>query len=65
MSLYICYSSTAGARHAFAWLYFAYLLTLLVDRQLRDERRMEAAYGAQVWKRFTHRVPYRLVPFLF
>jgi protein-S-isoprenylcysteine O-methyltransferase Ste14 len=46
------------------WLYPLYYVALLVPRQRDDDRRCAAKYG-ELWARYTARVPYRIVPFLY
>jgi delta14-sterol reductase len=43
------------------WLYPLYYVALLVPRQLDDERRCAAKYGA-LWNEYCAKVPYRIVP---
>ncbi len=46
------------------WLYPLYYVALLVPRQLDDDRRCAAKYGA-LWQEYVRRVPYRIVPGLY
>jgi len=46
------------------WLYPLYYVALLVPRERDDERRCASKYG-ELWGRYTARVPYRIVPFLY
>jgi protein-S-isoprenylcysteine O-methyltransferase Ste14 len=46
---------------ATTWLYPLYYVALLVPRQIDDDRRCAAKYGA-LWKEYVARVPYRIVP---
>ncbi|MBM4359078.1 MAG: DUF1295 domain-containing protein [Deltaproteobacteria bacterium] len=46
------------------WLYPLYYVLLLVPRERDDERRCAAKYGP-LWRRYTERVPYRIVPFVY
>jgi delta14-sterol reductase len=43
------------------WLYPLYYVALLVPRQLDDDRRCRAKYGA-LWDEYVKRVPYRIIP---
>lgn len=43
------------------WLYPLYYVALLVPRQLDDDRRCAAKYGA-LWERYTARVRWRIIP---
>jgi len=47
--------------HPGAWLYPLYYVGLLVPRQLDDDRRCAAKYGA-LWDDYRRRVPYRIIP---
>lgn len=47
--------------HPGAWLYPLYYLGLLVPRQLDDDRRCAAKYGA-LWAAYQARVPSRIIP---
>ena len=46
------------------WLYPLYYVALLVPRQIDDDRRCAAKYGA-LWAEYVKRVPYRIVPFVY
>lgn len=46
------------------WLYPLYYVALLVPRQLDDDRRCAAKYGA-LWVEYCRRVPYRIIPGLY
>ena len=46
------------------WLYPLYYVALLVPRQIDDDRRCAAKYGA-LWKEYCSRVPYRIVPRIY
>lgn len=50
--------------HLVTWLYPVYYLVLLVPRQIDDDRRCAAKYGA-LWTRYVERVPYRIVPGIY
>jgi delta14-sterol reductase len=47
--------------HFVPWLYPLYYVALLVPRQIDDDRRCAAKYGA-LWDQYVQRVPYRIVP---
>ena len=47
--------------HIMPWLYPLYYVALLVPRQIDDDRRCAAKYGA-LWTRYVERVRYRIVP---
>jgi delta14-sterol reductase len=46
------------------WLYPLYYVALLVPRQLDDDRRCAAKYGA-LWEEYRRTVRWRIVPFLY
>lgn len=46
------------------WLYPLYYVALLVPRERADDRRCAAKYGA-LWAEYVHRVPRRIVPWLY
>ena len=46
------------------WLYPLYYVALLVPRQIDDDRRCAAKYGA-LWDEYRRRVPYRIIPFIY
>jgi len=50
--------------HPGAWLYPLYYIGLLVPRQLDDDRRCAAKYGA-LWDEYRRRVPYRIIPKIY
>jgi hypothetical protein len=46
------------------WLYPLYYVALLVPRQLDDDKRCAAKYGA-LWEQYRARVPRRIIPFVY
>lgn len=50
--------------HLATWLYPLYYVGLLVPRQIDDDKRCEAKYGP-LWKQYTERVRYRIVPGIY
>lgn len=50
--------------HWAPWLYPLYYVGLLVPRQIDDDRRCAAKYGA-LWGEYLRRVPYRIVPWIY
>ena len=50
--------------HPGAWLYPLYYIGLLVPRQLDDDRRCAAKYGA-LWDDYKRTVPYRIIPKIY
>jgi 7-dehydrocholesterol reductase len=56
-----CWTVPALFDNALPYLYPTYLVILLVDRALRDEKRCAAKYGAD-WKVYCGIVPYMIIP---
>ena len=50
--------------HPGGWLYPLYYVGLLVPRQLDDDRRCAAKYGA-LWETYRERVRYRIIPGIY
>ncbi len=48
-------------RDPWPWLYPLYYVALLVPRQIDDDKRCAAKYGA-VWAEYCRRVPFRIIP---
>lgn len=48
----------------FPWLYPLYYVALLVPRQRDDDRRCAEKY-AELWKEYTRRVRWRIIPFVY
>jgi delta14-sterol reductase len=46
------------------WLYPLYYVALLIPRQHDDDKRCAAKYGA-LWTEYCHKVPYRIVPWVY
>jgi 7-dehydrocholesterol reductase len=46
------------------YFYFLYLVVLLFDRQLRDEKKCAEKYG-EAWKEYCRLVPWKIIPFLY
>ena len=46
------------------WLYPLYYVLLLFPRQMDDDARCAAKYGA-LWDRYQERVPYRIIPYVW
>ena len=45
-----------------AWLYFAFVLTMFTARQRDDDRHCAEKYGAEKWAEYKSRVKYRIFP---
>lgn len=54
----------AGFGYFLPWFYWFFLLILLTDRALRDEKRCARKYGPY-WDEYTRRVRWRMVPGIF
>lgn len=46
------------------WLYPLYYIALLFPRQIDDDKRCAAKYGP-LWKQYTDKVPYRIIPYIY
>ena len=46
------------------WLYPLYYIALLFPRQIDDDKRCALKYG-ELWKQYIHKVPYRIIPFIY
>ena len=46
------------------WLYPAYYIALLLPRQIADDKRCSIKYG-DLWKSYTKKVKYRIIPYLY
>jgi delta14-sterol reductase len=51
-------------RDPWPWLYPLYYVMLLVPRQIDDDKRCAAKYGA-LWDEYCRRVPYRIIPGIY
>lgn len=58
------WSCGAGFDSFYPYFYCVYLTILLVDRSMRDDSRCRSKYGKD-WEKYTARVPYKIVPFIF
>mmetsp|Transcript_20915 Transcript_20915/g.54362 ORF Transcript_20915/g.54362 Transcript_20915/m.54362 type:complete len:478 (+) Transcript_20915:34-1467(+) len=56
--------SCGGGISFMPMFYAIYLTILLVDRSVRDDSRCRSKYGAD-WEKYTSRVPYKIVPYVF
>lgn len=64
LMLSLAYSLACGVGYFFPYFYFIFLSSLLIHRCIRDEKRCEKKYG-RVWKEYTEKVPYRLIPYIW
>lgn len=62
--LSFAYSLACGTTYLFPYFYFVFLSILLIHRCIRDEKRCSDKYGS-AWQQYCHKVPYRLVPFIW
>lgn len=46
------------------WLYPLYYVVLLFPRQIDDDKRCAAKYGA-LWQQYLTKVPYRIIPGIY
>ena len=62
---FISLSMALGFGHfnvVWAWLYFAFALTMFTTRQRDDDRHCAEKYGAEKWAEYKSRVKYRIFP---
>lgn len=59
-----CWSVPALFDSALPYFYLSFLIFLLIDRALRQERRCANKYGKD-WEKYCERVPFRLIPFIY
>ncbi len=64
LALAAAWTIPAGFGHFLPWFYWCFLLILLTDRALRDEKRCAAKYG-EYWREYTRRVRWRMLPGVF
>lgn len=64
LMLSLAYSLACGMDFIFPYFYFIFLLFLLINRCLRDEKRCQDKYG-KAWKEYSTLVPYRLIPYVW
>jgi delta14-sterol reductase/lamin-B receptor len=62
MALAWCLS--CGFAHIVPYFYFIYFAPLLIDRERRDDQHCADKYGED-WKRYSKRVPYRIIPYVY
>lgn len=55
---------TCGFGHIVPYFYFIYFAPLLIDRERRDDQHCADKYGED-WKRYSKRVPYRIIPYVY
>lgn len=53
-----------GTQTPLTYFYVVYFATLLVHRQVRDDAKCLAKYGA-AWTKYTAAVPYKIVPYIY
>ena len=59
-----CWTLPALFHNPLPYFYFLFLLILLMQRSVRDDRRCQEKYG-RYWDEYRKRVPYKIVPYLF
>ena len=62
--IYLSFALTAGFSSWVPYLLPAWLATLLIHRSRRDDNRCRAKYG-ELWQRYTQKVRYSMVPFIY
>ena len=55
---------TGHAGLIWPWLYPLYYIALLFPRQIDDDKRCAAKYGA-LWHEYVKRVPYKIIPYIY
>ena len=58
------WGAICGFTHVLPWIYFAFFVCVLTHRSVRDIQRCSAKYGKD-WDRYTAKVPYTFVPYVF
>ena len=48
-----------------AWVYAVFVASLVIQRQIDDERHCADKYGAEVWAEYKARVPHRIIPGIY
>jgi len=51
--------------HLWAWVYAIFVTSLVIQRQMDDERQCIEKYGADKWAEYKERVRYRIVPGIY
>ncbi len=62
--IYLSFVLTTGLESWVPYILPAWLAVLLCHRSIRDERRCRAKYG-ELWERYTQRVRYSMLPFVY
>ena len=62
--IYLAFTLTVGFDSWLPYLLPAWLICLLCHRSIRDERRCRAKYG-ELWERYTRRVRFTMLPFIY
>jgi hypothetical protein len=60
----LSWSAATGIATPLTYFYPFYFAILLVHRDMRDEEKCAAKYG-EAWKKYTAKVPYRIVPYVY
>jgi hypothetical protein len=53
-----------GFRHGIPYFYSVYFASLLIHRQIRDDKRCKEKYGSD-WDKYCKLVPYRIIPYVY
>ena len=59
--LSFCWIAPVGYDTLAPWFYMFFMIVLLTDRAMRDERRCKAKYG-KYWDQFCEEVPWFVIP---
>lgn len=60
-----CFCLCLTGQTLFSFLFFAFLVILLCNRCLRDEKRCSLKYGSEKWNEYCKIVPYRIIKGVF
>ena len=64
LTVYLAIALTAGSAAIEPFLVFIWLLSLLVHRAWRDDKRCRARYG-ELWTAYCERARFKMIPFLY
>ncbi len=60
----LCWSLPALFFHFLPYFYVVFLMALLIDRAVRDDKRCRAKYG-DAWSQHCEKVPYKMLPYVW
>ena len=62
--IYLCWTFPVGKSSVIPWLLPCWLISLLVHRAWRDDRRCRSKYGP-LWEEYCRRARFRMIPFVY